>query len=64
MDKHGNVNVAFGKRSFDTAKLVENAQAIIAAVKAEKPAGAKGVYIKRCAVSSTMGVGLRVNVTD
>ena len=64
MDKHGNVNVAFGKRSFDTAKLIENANAIIAAVKAEKPAGAKGVYLKRCTVSSTMGVGIRVNVTD
>ena len=64
MDKHGNVNVAFGKRSFDTGKLVENANAIVAAVKAEKPAGAKGTYIKRCTVSSTMGVGIRVNVTD
>jgi large subunit ribosomal protein L1 len=64
MDKHGNVNVPFGKRSFDTSKLVENAAAIITAVKAEKPAGAKGVYLKRCTVSSTMGVGVRVNVTD
>jgi len=64
MDKHGNVNVAFGKRSFDTAKLVENARALIAAIKAEKPAGLKGVYIRRCAVSSTMGVGVKVNVTD
>lgn len=64
MDKHGNVNVPFGKRSFETSKLVENAHVIIAAVKAEKPAGAKGVYLKRCTVSSTMGVGVRVNVTD
>jgi large subunit ribosomal protein L1 len=64
MDKHGNVNVPFGKRSFETGKLVENAHVIIAAVKAEKPAGAKGVYLKRCTVSSTMGVGIRVNVTD
>ena len=64
MDKHGNVNVPFGKRSFDTGKLIENARAIVAAVKAEKPAGAKGVYLKRCTVSSTMGVGVRVNVTD
>ena len=64
MDKHGNVNVGFGKRSFETPKLMENANAIIHAVKAEKPAGAKGVYIKRCTVSSTMGVGIHVNVTD
>ena len=64
MDKHGNVNVPFGKRSFDAAKLVENAHVIISAVKAEKPAGAKGIYLKRCTVTSTMGVGVRVNVTD
>ena len=64
MDKHGNVGVPFGKRSFEVGKLMENANAIIAAVKAEKPAGAKGVYIKRCTVSSTMGVGIHVNVTD
>ena len=64
MDKHGNVNVPFGKRSFDTARLLENANVIVSAVKAEKPAGAKGVYIKRCTVTSTMGVGVRVNVTD
>ncbi len=64
MDKHGNVNVAFGKRSFDTAKLVENARAVIAAVRAEKPAGLKGVYLRRCSVSTTMGVGVKVNITD
>lgn len=64
MDKNGNVNVGFGKRSFDVAKLVENVSAIISAVKAEKPAGAKGVFIKSCTISSSMGVGLRVNVRD
>jgi large subunit ribosomal protein L1 len=64
MDKNGNVSVPFGKRSFETRTLVENADAIIAAVKAEKPAGAKGIYIKKCTLSSTMGVGLKVNVRD
>jgi large subunit ribosomal protein L1 len=64
MDKHGNVNVGLGKLSFDAAKLADNANAIIAAVRAEKPAGAKGVFIKNCTVSSTMGVGIRVNVRD
>lgn len=64
MDRHGNVAVAFGKRSFEAGKLVENAQTLIAAIKAEKPAGTKGEFIKRCTVSSTMGVGLRVNVRD
>lgn len=64
MDKHGNVNVLFGKRSFETAKLLDNVNAIITAVRAEKPAGLKGVFIKNCTVSSTMGVGIRVDVRD
>jgi large subunit ribosomal protein L1 len=64
MDRHGNVAVAFGKRSFEVDKLVENAQTLIAAIKAEKPAGIKGEFVKRCTVSTTMGVGLRVNVRD
>jgi len=64
MDRHGNVNVPFGKLSFDAGKLVENANAILTAVKAQRPTGVKGVYIRNCTVSSTMGVGIRVNVSD
>lgn len=64
MDRHGNVMVPFGKRSFDVPKLVENAQAIIDAVAAARPAAAKGVFIKRCVLSSTMGVGLPVQVRE
>jgi len=64
MDRHGNVNVPFGKRSFQTAQLVENAEAILNAVRAERPAGAKGVFVKRCTVSTTMGVGVRVTVHE
>lgn len=64
MDKNGNVSVPFGKVSFDVAKLVENAQAILTAVKNEKPAGAKGEFIRNGSVSTTMGVGIRVNVKD
>lgn len=64
MDRHGNVSVPFGKLSFDADKLVENANSIISGVKGGKPAGFKGVYIKSCTVSSTMGLGLRVNVKD
>ena len=58
MDKHGNVIVPFGKRSFDLNKLVENARTVISAVISARPPTAKGVYIKKCVVSSTMGVGL------
>lgn len=64
MDRNGNVHVPFGKLSFDKDKLVENGQAAIAAVRAEKPASARGAYIRRCSVSSTMGVGIQVGVRD
>jgi large subunit ribosomal protein L1 len=64
MDKNGNVNVPFGKRSFEVPQLKENADAILTAIRSEKPAGAKGVFMKGCTVSSTMGVGLKINVTD
>ena len=64
MDRQGNVHVPCGKLSFDRQKLVENIETLVNAIKAEKPAGAKGVFIKSCTVSSTMGVGLRVNVRD
>ncbi len=64
MDKTGNVMVPFGKRSFPTQALVENCQAVIDAVRAARPPSAKGVYIRRCTVSSTMGPGLHVNVRD
>jgi len=64
MDKHGNVSVPFGKLSFGASDLLENADAVLAAVRAERPAGAKGTYIKTCTVTSTMGVGIRVIVKD
>ena len=62
MDKTGNMAVVAGKRSFDAAKLVENIKAIVAAVQAAKPATVKGVYIKSMTVSSTMGIGVPVQI--
>jgi large subunit ribosomal protein L1 len=64
MDKHGNINVPFGKLSFDPAKLAENANVIIHAVLEAKPAGAKGVYLKNCTVTSTMGVGVKIKISE
>ncbi len=64
LDRTGNINVPVGKLSFEVAQLVMNADTVISAVKSEKPAGAKGVYIKNCYVSSTMGVGLKVEVKE
>ncbi len=64
MDKAGNVQVPFGKLSFDEGKLLENVKSVISAIAAARPAATKGVFIKRCTLSSTMGVGLRVDVRD
>lgn len=64
MDKHGNVMVPFGKLSFSKEALIENARAVIAALQAAKPPSAKGAYIKRVTVSSTMGPGLRLQPSE
>ncbi len=62
-DKTGNLHIPVGKASFETSQLIENAQAIIDAVNSVKPSGVKGVYIRRITASSTMGPGLRVDMT-
>ena len=64
MDRNGNVQVPFGKLSFEAVKLQDNVNAVIAAIASARPAAAKGVFIKRCTLSSTMGVGLRVDVRE
>ncbi|MCE9614141.1 MAG: 50S ribosomal protein L1 [Lentisphaerae bacterium] len=60
MDKNGNISVPVGKLAFTRDQLVENAKTVMSAILAEKPAGAKGVFIKTCTVTSTMGVGIRI----
>jgi len=64
MDRNGNVMVPFGKLSFTTDALVENAKAVITAVQSARPAAAKGIYIKRATVSSTMGPGLHIQIKE
>ena len=64
MDRNGNIAVPFGKRSFEEAALLENAQAVVDAINGARPASAKGTYIKKCTVSSTMGPGLRVALKE
>jgi large subunit ribosomal protein L1 len=64
MDKNGNIMVTFGKLSFSVEALAENFRAVYDAILAAKPGSTKGVYIKRCTVSSTMGPGLRLDVKD
>ena len=64
MDKNGNVQLPFGKLSFAPEALLENCMAVVEAVQHARPAAAKGIFIKRCTLSSTMGPGLHVNVRD
>jgi len=61
MDRHGNVMVPFGKMSFEANALRENAKAVIDALNAARPSAAKGVFIKRATITSTMGPGLRLD---
>jgi large subunit ribosomal protein L1 len=61
-DKGGNVHAGVGKISFDEDKLAENITTFVDAVKAVKPAGVKGHYIKSVTVCSTMSPGIPVNV--
>jgi len=64
MDRHGNIAAAVGKLSFPVEHLCENVQAMTSAVRAAKPAGAKGIYIRNSSLATTMGVGLRVNIKE
>jgi len=61
-EKGGVVHAGIGKASFDAAKLTENVRAFVDAVSKAKPAGAKGAYMKRVSLSSTMGPGVSVSV--
>ncbi len=63
-EKAGVVHAGVGKVSFDQAKLVENIRAFVGAVAKAKPAGAKGTYMKKVSLSSTMGPGVSVNVEN
>ncbi|EAP77005.1 MULTISPECIES: 50S ribosomal protein L1 [Roseovarius] len=61
-EKAGVVHAGVGKASFDEAKLVENVRAFINAVAKAKPSGAKGAYMKKISLTSTMGPGVTIDV--
>jgi large subunit ribosomal protein L1 len=61
-EKAGIVHAGIGKASFSTEKLLENARAFADAIVKAKPTGAKGTYVKKVALSSTMGPGVAVDV--
>ena len=62
VDKAGIVHSTIGRRSFEGDALSENLQALLEALTKAKPASSKGVYLRKVAVSSTMGVGVRVDM--
>ncbi len=61
LDKTNIIHCPIGKVSFGTDKLLENFDALLGAINKAKPAAAKGQYIRSCVVSSTMGVGVKIN---
>jgi large subunit ribosomal protein L1 len=63
VDKAGVIHAPIGRRSFNAAKLVENADYLVAELNRLKPASAKGRYMLSASISSTMGVGVRLDVT-
>jgi len=62
-DKAGIVHCTIGRASFDVDKLKSNLAALLEALNKSKPASSKGVYLRKIAVSSTMGGGVRVDQT-
>ncbi|MGB1157295.1 MAG: 50S ribosomal protein L1 [Alphaproteobacteria bacterium] len=59
-EKAGIVHAGIGKASFSEANILENAKAFIDAIQKAKPSGAKGTYVKKIAISSTMGPGVKI----
>lgn len=63
VDKFGNVHAPIGKVSFELASLVQNFEALMDAVKRNRPSAAKGTYVRSVTVSSTMGPGVAIDPT-
>ena len=61
-EKNGIVQAGIGKISFGSDKLIENVNSFIDAIQKSRPSGAKGTFIKKISISSTMGVGINVNI--
>jgi large subunit ribosomal protein L1 len=64
LDKTANIHVAIGKVSFEADKLFENFAALMDAIRKARPAGAKGSFIKRITVATTMGPGIKVEPNE
>jgi large subunit ribosomal protein L1 len=64
VEKAGVIHAGIGKASFDAAKLAENIRAFVDAVSRARPTGAKGAYLKKVSLSSTMGPGVTVDLAS
>ena len=64
VEKAGIIHAGVGKASFDEKAIADNVKAFVVAVAKARPAGAKGTYIKKIAVSSTMGPGLKIDLAE
>lgn len=64
LDKTANIHVQIGKVSFSVEDLYENLVALMAAIRKARPSGAKGIFIKKIVLTSTMGVGIKIDVNN
>lgn len=64
VEKAGIIHAGIGKASFDEGKLVENVRAFVDAIQKAKPTGAKGTYMQKVSLSSTMGPGLKISISS
>jgi large subunit ribosomal protein L1 len=64
VEKAGIVQAGIGKASFSAEQLADNVKAFVDAIVKAKPTGAKGTYIKKISISSTMGPGVRIDLSD
>jgi large subunit ribosomal protein L1 len=63
-EKAGIVHAGIGKASFPEEKLIENVRAFVDAIQRAKPTGAKGTYVQKVGLSSSMGPGVKVDVAS
>ena len=63
IDKNGIIHASVGKANFSVEQLQQNIEALVADIKKAKPPQAKGTYLKKLVISSTMGPGLRVDIS-
>ncbi|WP_068677186.1 50S ribosomal protein L1 [Oceanobacillus sp. Castelsardo] len=64
VDKSSNIHVPIGKISFDNEKLADNFKALVEQIVKVKPQSAKGTYLKNVSISSTMGPGIKIDISD